>query len=82
MSIALSTKMKLGLIDGTLHHPPASSPHCVVWSRCNDIVLSWLLNFMYVEIRNIVAYFSTAKEIWDDISVRFSQSNMPRVFQL
>lgn len=80
--IALSAKMKLGMVDGTLPKPLVTSVHYAVWSRCNDMVLSWLLNSMSVEIRNSVAYFSTAKEIWDDLAFHFSQTNMPRVFQL
>ena len=82
VKVALSAKMKLGLIDGTLICPPVSSPHYVLWSRCNDMVLSWLLNSVSAEIRDSVSYFSIAKEIWDDLSVRFSQTNMPRVFHL
>lgn len=82
VSIALSAKMKLGLIDGTLPKPATTSNQYAIWSRCNNMVLSWLLNSMSVEIRNSVAYFSTAKEIWDDLAIRFSQSNLPRVFQL
>ncbi|XP_074367095.1 uncharacterized protein LOC141707685 isoform X2 [Apium graveolens] len=81
-SIALSAKMKLGIIDGTLPKPLPTSTMYPLWFRCNDMVLSWLLNSMTIEIRNSVAYFSTAKRIWEDLAVRFSQTNMPRVFQL
>lgn len=82
ITIALSAKMKLGLIDGSLPKPLTTSSHYPLWSRCNNMVLSWLLNSMSSDIRNSVAYFSTAKEIWDDLAVHFSQSNLPRVFQL
>ncbi|XP_074330936.1 uncharacterized protein LOC141668129 [Apium graveolens] len=74
--------MKLGMIDGSLPKPLSTSNHYALWSRYHDIVLSWLPNSMTTEICNSVAYFSTAKEIWDDLAVRFSQSNMPRVFHL
>lgn len=46
------------------------------------MVLSWLLDSLDVKIRNSVSYFSTTKEILDDLAIRFSQTNMPRVFQL
>lgn len=81
-SRALSAKMKLGLIDGSLPKPPLTSPQYALWSRSNDMVVSWLLNSITAEIRNSVDYFDTAKEIWDDLAVRFSQSNMPKFFQL
>ena len=82
ITVALSAKMKLGLVNGTVTSPPANSPLLAMWSRCNDMVLSWLLNSMSSEIRNSVSHFTTAREIWDDLSVRFSQSNMPKDFQL
>lgn len=82
VSIALSAKMKLGLIDGSLVKPSSDSPQYALWIRCNDMVVSWLLNSISTEIKNSVAYFSTAKQIWDDLAIRFSQSNLPRIFQL
>ncbi|XP_074327508.1 uncharacterized protein LOC141665422 [Apium graveolens] len=70
------------MIDGTLAQPLTSTPLHPFWNRCNDMVLSWLLNSISTEIRDSVVYFSTIKEIWDDLSIRFSQSNVPRIFQL
>ncbi|XP_074347607.1 uncharacterized protein LOC141686472 [Apium graveolens] len=81
VEIALSAKMKLGLIEGTLSKLAITSPLYGLWIHCNNMVLSWLLNSISTEIRNSMAYFTTAKEIWDDFAVRFSQSNMPRTFQ-
>lgn len=66
VSIALYAKMKLGKIDGTLPKSLPTSTLFTQWSRYNDMVLSWLLNSMTVEIKNSVAYFSTTKEIWND----------------
>lgn len=82
VKLALSAKNKLGMIDGTLSQPASSSNMFSHWSRCNDMVLSWLLNSISSEIRDSVVYFSTAKEIWDDLVVRFTQGNVPRIFQL
>lgn len=82
IKLALSAKMKLGMIDGTVTRPISTSPEFAQWNRCNDMVVSWLLNSISIDIRNSVSYFSTAKEIWDDLSVRFSQSNVPRIYQL
>lgn len=82
ISIALSAKMKLGMVNGSLPKPLPTSNQFAMWSRYNDMVLSWLLISMSVEIRDSLSYFATAKEIWDDLAVRFSQYNMPRIFQL
>lgn len=80
--LALSAKNKLGMVDGTLPRPVESSNLFPFWHRCNYMVLSWLLNSMSSEIRDSVVYFSTAREIWDDLAVRFTQGNVPRIFQL
>ncbi|XP_074347554.1 uncharacterized protein LOC141686415 [Apium graveolens] len=68
--------------DGSLVKPASNTALYAFWHRCNDMVLSWLLNSISNDIRDIVVYFSTAQEIWDDLSVRFSQGNVPRIFQL
>lgn len=70
------------MIYGSLVKPPANTPLHAFWHRCNDMVLSWLLNSISSEIRDSVVYFSSAKEIWDDLLTRFLQSNVPRIFQL
>ena len=46
MCIMLNAKNKLGFINGTLKQPDISvsvQKHGL-WQRCNDMVLSWLLN--------------------------------------
>ncbi|XP_074354925.1 uncharacterized protein LOC141693675 [Apium graveolens] len=70
------------MIGGTLSQSLTTSPLYPFWHRCNDMVLSWLLNSMCSEIRDSVVYFGTAREIWEDLTVRFSQGNVPRIFQL
>lgn len=50
IKLALSAKNKLGMIDGTLSQPAESSNLFGLWSRCNDMVLSWLLNSISHEI--------------------------------
>lgn len=42
--IALSAKNKVGFIDGVFAQPNPTSDHFKYWSRCNDVVISWLLN--------------------------------------
>lgn len=42
--IALSAKNKLGFIDGTCKISEPNSSQYQAWSRCNDMVTSWLLN--------------------------------------
>ena len=82
VQIALSTKLKLGFIDGSLVAPASTSPQFVLWKRSNDLVISWILNSVSSEIRKSIVYMNTAKQIWDDLFKRFAQSNVPRLFNL
>ncbi|XP_074356376.1 uncharacterized protein LOC141696087 [Apium graveolens] len=82
MEIALSSKLKLGFVDGTCVKPVSTSPLFLHWIRCNNMVTSWLLNSISVEIRNSVVYMKSAMDIWIDLATRFAQSNVPKLFQL
>ncbi|XP_075086083.1 uncharacterized protein LOC142168823 [Nicotiana tabacum] len=65
--IALSAKNKLGFIDGTLALPDADYGLQRAWSRCNDMVLSWLLNSVSKEIAESVLYSQSANDLWNDL---------------
>jgi len=58
--IALSAKHKTPFIDGFYEKPDASSPFLPYWKRCNNMVLSWLLNSMHKTIRDRVLFCETA----------------------
>ncbi|XP_019264502.1 PREDICTED: uncharacterized protein LOC109242125 [Nicotiana attenuata] len=80
--IALSAKNKLGFIDGTLVVPDADSGLQRAWARCNDMVLSWLLNSLSKEIAESVLYSQSAKDPWHDLEDRFGQASGAKLFQL
>ena len=85
MRRALGAKSKLGFIDGSLSLTPsmANSPLLVqAWTKCNDIVVSWILNCVSPKILASVVCKNTALEVWTDLKNRFSQKNGPRLFQL
>lgn len=42
--ITLSAKHKLGFINGSCAPPTSDSPNFHFWTRCNDMIISWLLN--------------------------------------
>lgn len=82
MSIALSSKLKFGFVDGTCAKPVANSSMLMHWMRCNDMIISWILNSVSVDIHNSIVYITSAREIWIDLEVRFGQSNVPKLFNL
>lgn len=77
-----SSKLKLGFVDGLFAPPPATSSLLMHWTRCNHMVISWILNSVSSDIRNNVIYLITACLIWKDLDTRYSQSNMPKLFSL
>ena len=82
MNVSLSSKLKIGFVDGTYVQPLPNSPLWIHWLRCNNMVTSWLLNSVSDEIRNSIVYIETARDIWRDLEVRLAQSNVPRLFNL
>lgn len=82
MKIALSSKLKLGFVDGLYVKPASCSSLLVHWLRCNNMVMSWILNFVSVDIRNIIVYIKNAHKIWLDLAVHYAQSNVPKLFHL
>lgn len=82
MLVALLVKNKVSFIDGSLPYPDASDPHHRAWNRSNNVVISWIFNFVSKEIVANVMYSATAMEIWNNLRERFAQKNDPHVFQL
>ena len=44
MMMALVAKNKFGFVDGSIVKPPAGDPSLHGWVRCNNMLLSWMLN--------------------------------------
>ncbi|KAK0598594.1 hypothetical protein LWI29_036139 [Acer saccharum] len=84
MTLALNSKNKLGFVDGSINSPSktADPENYAAWSRCNDMVHSWIINTLSPEISDSVIYYTTANEVWEDLRERFSQSNAPRIFEI
>ena len=84
MTISLNAKSKLGFVDGTITVPPAKTKpdDHASWQRCNDMILSWILNSLTPDLVDSVIYSTTAQEVWEDLRDHFHQSNAPRIFQI
>lgn len=77
MTIALSVKNKFSFVDGSIVRPKGNTEPLNSWIRNNNIVISWILNFVSKEISASVLYSESAQEIWDDLKERFQQGNGP-----
>ncbi|XP_062014225.1 uncharacterized protein LOC133730695 [Rosa rugosa] len=75
MTLALNSKNKLGFVNGTITAPSEETDleGYATWSRCNDMVHSWIINTLDPEISDSVIYYPTAQEVWEDLHERFSQ---------
>ena len=84
MTMALNSKNKLGFVNGRISAPSEETdPNgYATWSRCNDMVHSWIINTLNPEISDSVIYYVTAHEVWEDLRELFSQSNAPRIFEI
>ncbi|KAI3457340.1 hypothetical protein Pfo_014003 [Paulownia fortunei] len=81
VSMALNVKNKSSFIDDSLQIAPLLSPvlyNC--WEWANNLVLSWILNSISKDIMQSLLYFTTAKDIWDELRTRYAISDGPMVF--
>lgn len=74
MGIALTAKNKFCLVNGALDKPPSTSPTFASCERCNDMIISWMINSLSPDIRSSVIYTEIAKEIWQELEARYEQS--------
>ena len=64
MILALTTKKKIGFVNGKIPKPDLDSPLYEDWESCNTTVLSWMINSMHRDVSNNIMYCETAREIW------------------
>ena len=82
MLISISSKNKLGFIDGSIPEPTADEKFYSAWKRCNDLMISWILFNLDPTIAKSVLYLPTSKEIWDDLEERYGYVSAPQLYSL
>jgi len=82
MTIALSTKSKLYFVDGTLAKPQPSSPDFKKWMRCNDTIMSWILNVLTKTIADSIIYAKSARQMWVELEERLGLINGAKLYQV
>lgn len=80
--MALTAKNKVGFIDGTISKPEEGDARFAIWTQCNSMISSWILNFVDHEIANSLLYLDSSADMWTDLNDRFNQGNGPRVFEI
>lgn len=74
MSIALSAKNKLGFVNGEITADTTPNQQ-VLWKRCNEMVISWIMNSISKDIGDSVLYAQSARELWTELNDRYGQAN-------
>lgn len=65
ISRVLRTNNKLRFIIGALPKPANSfSPLFEAWERCNDLMVSWLQNFVSASVKTSLALVDDSRTLW------------------
>lgn len=72
MLVALSVDNKLGFVDGSI----ASIFYSLdlmfpSWKHCNDMVVSWLLNFVSIKMASNILYINAVRALWLELKEKF-----------
>ncbi|KAJ0790577.1 putative transcription factor interactor and regulator CCHC(Zn) family [Helianthus annuus] len=81
MTIALLAKNKLDFVKSEFVRPIKVS-QLSLWERCNNMVISWILNTLSREIAESVLYTESAYQLWQDLNDRYGQANGAKLYQL
>ena len=80
-TMSLSIRNKIGFIDGTVTKPTDDNEDKLkAWSRCNTIVMSWMMHSVSPELKSMLLYVKTAAEGWHKLKIRYAQPNDLRIF--
>ena len=63
MWMTINAKNKLGFMDGSIPQPVADELTVNIWSHCNSMVISWLINVVSKDIADSFLYLDTACKI-------------------
>lgn len=80
--MTLTTKNKIRFVNGSILHPTANDLLIRVWTCCNSVVISWILNAIARQIVDRLLYIDNAFEIWSNLHDHFHQSNGSQFFQI
>ncbi|KAL8152109.1 hypothetical protein V2J09_021917 [Rumex salicifolius] len=70
---ALGAKMKIGFLTGAVAKPSSDSKDLPRWTRCDEMVVCWMLNSMVPELSNSFILTDSTKDLWLEIVDRYSQ---------
>ncbi|KAL9237246.1 hypothetical protein vseg_011820 [Gypsophila vaccaria] len=79
--VVLGDKRNFGFIDGTLKEP-SDSVELEEWKAVNYLIVAWIFNTIESRVRSSISYRETARELWEDIRLRFTVANDIKIYQI
>jgi len=80
--IGLTTKRKLGFVQGTVTRPSEDPIKAEMWDTCNSILIVWLTNSISDSIPKCIFFLNSAREMWMQLEKRFSLHNGSRKYHI
>ncbi|KAL9239312.1 hypothetical protein vseg_013647 [Gypsophila vaccaria] len=80
--IALTAKNNEDFLTNSCVFPSTSVKKCRQWTRCDLMVLRWLLNSLAKPIRANVLNAKSSKDLWLELNERYGQVNTLELYQL
>ncbi|CAO2813999.1 unnamed protein product [Amaranthus hypochondriacus] len=82
MVIALTSKNKMGFVDGSLPKPSSTSKEYEAWERCNTMIIGWFLASLDDFVSQSVLYHKLASDIWKELEERYGQPSSSHLYAL
>ncbi|XP_073147995.1 uncharacterized protein [Henckelia pumila] len=74
---------KIGYLTGDKKMPASKDPSYAIWDAENSMVMTWLVNSMDEDISSNYMCYSTAQELWENVSQMYSDlGNQSQVYEL
>lgn len=82
MEIALSSRKKLGFVNGTITRMAGDTVKSEAWDTCNNMIISCILGSVSESIKKSIMFLSSAHQIWEQLEQRYSLTNGTRKYKL
>ncbi|XP_071712556.1 uncharacterized protein [Rutidosis leptorrhynchoides] len=82
MKLALSTKNKMGFINGSVLRSKTNEVLASQWDRCNSIVLSWILGSVTEDLYCGQIFSTNATEVWNELKETYDKIDTSIIFNL
>ncbi|XP_071714962.1 uncharacterized protein [Rutidosis leptorrhynchoides] len=73
MLLALSTKNKLGFINGTVKRSTTDEVLGSQWDRCNSVVLSWILGSVSEDLYSGQIFSTNTTQVWIELKETYDK---------